>query len=404
MPEYDWILRGGRVIDPASGLDGIRDVAIANGSVAAIASDLDRRTAREVYDAAGQIVTPGLVDLHMHGYHLVTPLGIPVDHYCLGRGVTTAVDAGSSGSAAFPGFREFAVKTARTRVLAFVHISCAGLGYATIGSRTSVPGELESLRLADAEGCIETVEANRDIAVGVKIRLTAGLADAGRNEAEAYERALRAAGAVQLPLMVHHVMSTVPHSACPGRLRAGDIYTHCYHGSGATIVADGRPRPEVIEARERGVLFDVGHGQGSFNWTVAEICTRAGFWPDTISTDLHSGTCEGPAYDMPTVMTRLLHLGMPLAEVIRRSTIEPARAIGWERKIGSIAVGREADVAVFSLDDVDFDLEDCQSETRRVRQLLVPKAVWRAGEKSVTTQPHRPLGTRLGAALSVEYR
>ena len=123
----------------------------------------------------------------------------------------------------------------------------------------------------------------------------------------------------------------------------------------------------MIDARERGVFFDIGHGQGSFNWTVAEICAHEGFWPDTISTDIHSGTCEGPAYDMPTVMTRLLHVGMPLNEVIARSTIEPAKAIGWEDRIGTLDVGREADIAVFSVENVDLALEDCQSQLRSIK-------------------------------------
>jgi dihydroorotase len=143
----------------------------------------------------------------------------------------------------------------------------------------------------------------------------------------------------------------------------------------------------VIQARERGVLFDIGHGQGSFNWTVAEICAGEGFWPDTISTDIHSGTCEGPAYDMPTVMTRLLHVGMPLTEVVARSTFAPAKAIGWEDRIGTLGIGREADIAVFSVDAVDMHLEDCQSQLRRIHRRLVPRAVWRAGVAHPITQP-----------------
>ncbi len=138
-----------------------------------------------------------------------------------------------------------------------------------------------------------------------------------------------------------------------------------------------------------GFFFDIGHGQGSFNWTVAEICAREGFWPDTISTDIHSGTCEGPAYDMPTVMTRLLHVGMPLNEVIARSTIEPAKCIGWQDRIGTLGVGREADIAVFSVEDVDMALEDCQSQLRRIKRRIVPQAVWRAGVAHPITHPKR---------------
>jgi dihydroorotase len=379
MPLYDWLIHGGRVIDPASSTDAVRDIAVSGGRIALIAERIDSALARDTYDASGQIVTPGWVDLHMHGYHLATPLGIPTDHYCLGRGVTTAVDAGSAGSSTFPGLRAFAAEPARTRLLAFVHISCAGLAYATIGSKTSIPGELETLRLADLESCIECVEANRDLVVGVKIRLTASLAENGRNEAEAFKRALRAAEAVRLPLMVHHVLSSVAYADCPGLLRAGDIYTHCFHGHANGILDDSRLRDEVIAARERGVIFDTGHGQGSFDWRVAETCAQLGFPPDTISTDLHSGNCEGPAYDLPTVVSKMLHIGMPLVEAIRRVTLEPARAIAWHDRIGALAIGREADVAAFSMDETPKELEDCGGVMRTVQRRLVPKAVWRAG-------------------------
>jgi dihydroorotase len=248
---------------------------------------------------------------------------------------------------------------------------------------------LDLLKLADLKGCIDCGEANRDRIVGVKIRLSDSIADEGRNEVEAYRRALEAARALNLPLMVHHAFSVVPLADCPGKMIRGDIYTHCYHGFPSTIInpESRRVDPTVWQARERGVLFDIGHGQGSFNWTVGELSIQQGFWPDTISTDLHSGTCEGPAYDLPTVMTRLLHLGMPLNEVVRRCTIEPAKVVGWQDRIGSLSVGRDADVAVFALEEVDLQLEDCQSQMRRVRQQLTPQAVWRAGTPGSITRP-----------------
>ncbi|MBM3803060.1 MAG: amidohydrolase family protein [Acidimicrobiia bacterium] len=386
---YDWIIRGGRVIDPSNGIDASRDVAISAGRIAEVKEALDPLLAGAVFDARGLLVTPGLVDLHIHGYNRVTPLGIDVDHYCLGRGVTTAVDAGSAGCCTWPGFRAFAVDTSKTRLVAFLHISSAGLAFAGLGGDRSVPGELDLLKLADVEGCIECVEANRDRIVGVKIRLSDSIADDGRHEAEAYRRSLEAARALNLPLMVHHAFSTVPLGDCPGKMASGDIYTHCYHGFPSTIVdPESRKVGATVRlARERGVLFDVGHGQGSFNWTVGELCAQEAFWPDTISTDLHSGTCEGPAYDLPTVMTRLLHLGMPLNDVVRCTTVAPAKAIGWEERIGTLGVGREADVAVFALEDVDLELEDCQSQMRRIRRLLTPQAVWRAGTPYPITHP-----------------
>jgi len=389
MCKHDSIIRGGRVIDPANGVDAILDIGIRGGRIAAIQPSIDPELADTTCDASGKIVTPGLVDLHIHGYHLVSPISVPVDHYCLGRGVTTAVDAGSAGCGTFAGFRAFAIDRVKTRLLAFLNISCSGLAFGGLGGDDSVPGELDLLKLASVRGCIDCVEQNRDVLVGVKIRLSASIADEGRHEAEAYRRALEASQALRLPLMVHHALSTVSIDDCPGQMQTDDIYTHAYHGFTSSIVdsVTRKPHRAVIEARKRGVLFDIGHGQGSFNWTVAEICAREGFWPDTISTDLHSGTCEGPAYDMPTVMTRLLHVGMPLTEVVARSTFEPAKTIGWEDRIGTLGIGREADIAVFSVEAVDMVLEDCQSQLRKISQRLVPQAVWRAGVTHPITQP-----------------
>ena len=375
-------------MDPANQVDAQMDLCIRDGRISLLTRSARTESSDRRFDARGLLVVPGLIDLHMHGYEHVTPLGINVDHYCLGRGVTTAVDTGSAGCSTFQGFRTYACRPSRTRLLALLNISCAGLAFARLGGNKATPGELDLLELADLEGCIDCVNANRDLIAGVKIRLSASLADEGRNETEAYRRALAAARAVRLPLMVHHTLSTVSLADCPGKMAAGDIYTHTYHGFRSTIIRpDGQLDPAVRAARERGVLFDVGFGQGSFNWTVAELSFQQDFWPDTISSDLHSGTCEGPAYDLPTVMTKLLHLGLPLAEVIRRTTIEPARAIGWEERIGSLEVGREADVTVLSLDTVDTELEDCQSQLRRVRKRIRPRAVWRAGVPGRITSP-----------------
>jgi len=385
----DWLVRGGRVVDPANGLDGVRDVALRDGRIAAVAESIDPAGAREVFDARGLVVTPGLIDLHVHGYEHVTPLGIDIDRYCLGRGTTTAVDAGSAGCDTFPGFRAFAAERFRTRLLAFLHISRTGLSFAGLGGDSDTPGELESLRFANADDCAACIEANRDLLVGVKIRLSDSIADGGRHEAESYRRAREAARAAGVPLMVHHNFSTVPHEDCPGLLAPGDLWTHCYHGFPKTLVdpAARRLLPAAREAAERGVLFDLGHGQGSFNWTVAEIAVAEGFWPHTLSSDLHRGCAEGPCYDLPLVMSKLLHLGMRLGEVVRATTSSAAAAIGWGDRLGSLAPGREADLAVFALEDYDGPVEDCQSQLRRVRRLLRPRAVWRAGVPAGITAP-----------------
>jgi dihydroorotase len=312
---------------------------------------------------------------------------VDIDHYGLGRGVTTAVDAGSAGSDTFHGFRANAVEGSSTRVLAFLNISRVGLSV----RRADDGRELTHLERPDfisRVDCVDCIESNRDVIVGVKVLLSASLADDGRNEAKALREALDAAAATGAPLMAHHSLSTVSMDDCPGGMGAGDIYTHCYHGFESTII-DAHSRqvhPAVRAAREHGVLFDIGHGMGAFNWTVGELCAD-GFWPDTISTDVHTGSFEGPAYDMPAVMTRMLHLGMPLHEVIRCSTIAPAEAIGWSDRIGTLGVGREADVAVLAVDDVDMDLEDCQGQMRRISRRLTAHAVWRGGAAADITEP-----------------
>lgn len=388
-PSFDWLIRGGRVIDPANNVDEVADVAIRSGRIAAVGSNLDPSLAKHVYDARGKYVVPGLVDLHVHGFPHVTPTGIDVDEYCLRRGVTTAVDAGSAGYYTFPGFRAFAVEQFKTRLLAFVHIGGAGLVFAGLGGDAGSLGELDLLTVANVDQCVACGEENRDIVVGVKIRLSASCAADGRHEAEGFRRAEEAARQLGLPLMTHHSFSTVPLEDCPGNMKAGDIYTHCFHGFPSTIIdpETRRVHPVVKHARQEGVLMDIGNGQGSFTWTAAEIALGEGFLPDTISTDLHSGCAPGPAYDLPTVMTRLLHLGMSMQELVERTTINPARAIGWDDRIGTLGVGREADVTVLAVHDVDVELEDCQSQRRRIKQRIVADAVWRAGERFYTTLP-----------------
>ena len=390
MRVYDWIIQGGRVIDPANDVDGHFDIAIADGKIAVVGENLDVDLAAQVFDASGKLVTPGLVDLHTHTYNRVTPLGIDADHFCLGRGVTTAIDTGSAGYDTFPGFRKFAVEPAKTRLLAFLNISRIGLavGRSTAGDE---PGELEAIKLISRDKCVECARENEDIIIGVKVRLSASIADNGRNESAAYRQSREAAEELGLPLMTHHVFSSVPLEECPGTLRAGDIYTHCFHGFESTVIdlSSRQVHDVVLAAKSRGIRCDLGHGMGGFNYKVAETCIGAGIWPDSISTDMHTLTCDGPAYDMPTVMTKMIALGMPLVEVIRASTITPAQAICWGDRVGTLDTGREADIAVLSFDEIDMELEDTIGQMRRIERQLAAAAVWRAGEPGAITKPRQ---------------
>jgi dihydroorotase len=304
------LLHGGRVIDPSNGIDGELDVLIEDGKIVGVGRDLD---GQETFSCKGLLVVPGLVDIHVHGYQYATPLGIDVDDYCLGRGVTTAVDAGSAGATTLLGLRKYVMERCSTRLLSFLNISLHGLASAGC-SGFGQGGELDSLNQVSTEACMDTVLANRDIVVGIKVRLTADVSDNGKNEQEAYRRALLAAHQCGIPLMTHHTFSSIPLSSksadilsCPGSLVGGDIYTHCFHGYPSSIINQFTRDidPEVFNARKRGVLFDLGHGRGSFNWTVAEICAKSSFWPDTLSTDLHTECQDGPAYDLPTVMSKV---------------------------------------------------------------------------------------------------
>ncbi|XP_060078119.1 deacetylase Oant_2987-like [Ylistrum balloti] len=391
----DYIIRGGRVIDPKNEIDIIGDVAIHHGLVHSVGKGL-QITGKEEFNAEGCLITPGLIDGHVHCYQWATPLGINPDERCLSRGVTTVVDAGSSGYSTFPGLRKFIAERSETRVLCFLHIAAHGL--AAAGCSAGAPGgESDCLNQLDVTSCRDVVEQNRDMIVGVKARLSESITNQGKNEQEVFKRAMEVGRLCKVPVMCHHTLSTIPTQGrtvddclcCPRDMSPGDIYTHTYHAFTSTIIdpETGNILDDVIEARKKGVLFEVGHGQGSFSWTVAEMCAKRSFWPDIIGTDLHSGNQDGPVYDLPRVMTKLLHLGMPLCDVISAVTINTARAIGREGDIGSLSTGLEADVTVLKLETIDMDLEDSQSQTRRVHQWFSPVAVWRKGQRHAITKP-----------------
>ncbi|XP_059141750.1 deacetylase Atu3266-like [Physella acuta] len=386
---HDFVIRNGRVIDPALQINQVADVYVTNGRISRVGSPPEGSRIWSSVDASGCIVTPGLIDLHVHAYEHATPLGVNVDRMCLARGVTTVVDAGSSGSATFPGLRKFIAESSKTRVLSFLHIAQHGLASAGCVMKDA-GGECDSLNVLRVDECTKAINDNRDMIVGVKLRLAVPISDNGKNEEEAYRRALQAAKTCKVPLMVHHAISSIGHGpstagelTCPGDLGQGDIYTHCFHGHQSSILneATGEIDPSCIEAKKRGVLFDVGHGQGSFSWSVAEKCVAKNFLPDTISTDLHTGSMYGPAYDLPCVMTKMLHAGMALEDVIAAVTSTPARAVGKQHEIGQLGEGFTADITILKLEDVVENLEDCAGEVRTITKAFKPVAVYVGGEE-----------------------
>lgn len=369
----DLVIFGGTVIDPASGLHGRRDVAVQDGRVTAIAESIRGAGTREVLDASGLLVVPGLVDLHVHVYWGVADLAIRPGPNDLARGATTIVDAGSAGANTWPGFREYVIERFEGRILAFLNISA-------MGQIDPELGELHDLRFLMADRAAAVAAADRGRIVGIKVRLTESLT--GGNDVAALERAIEAGEAASVPVMVHIGDSVATIDQILGRLRPGDIVTHAFTDRRNGIFDDrGRVHASALEARTRGVRFDVGHGAGSFSFARAEAALAEGFAPDTISSDLHRFNVAGPVHDLVTTLSKLLHLGLPLEDVVAMGTAAPAAAIGRSGEVGSLAPGAEADIAVLALEEGAVALTDSFGVSVEARRRLVPVATYRAGRR-----------------------
>jgi dihydroorotase len=378
---YDLVIRNGRLIDPAAGLDGRFDVAFQAGRVAAVAPALDG-PALEDLDARDCIVAPGLIDLHVHIYAGVSHYGIAPDPTCLARGVTTAVDAGSAGAATFDGLRRYIIEVSATRLYALLNISRIGL---VTGAELDPPvGELDDLRHLNVPAAVRCIEANRDVILGVKLRLSANLAADGRNEKQALLLAREAADAVGLPIMIHTPKSSLGLPAILAEMRKGDILTHCFHAHASGILdGSGKVLPEATSALERGVLLDVGHGKGSFAYEIARSAMAQGVLPHTISSDLHRYNLEGPVFDLATTMSKFLHLGMELPEALRRVTATPAEVIRQTGELGTLRVGAVGDAVVLKLHEGQRPLADTVGRVEVVSQWLEPLCVIKAGQLAV---------------------
>lgn len=374
MAKYDLLIKGGTLIDPAQSVHAMRDVAFAQGIVAAVDEDIPRAQAESVVDASGQLVIPGMIDLHVHVFEGVSHYGIPPDPTCLAHGVTTVVDAGCAGADTFDGFRKYVIEVSATRILAQLNISSQGMISPLIG-------ELDDIKWANVSRALQAIERHRDVILGIKVRLTRNSIVGEAAGLKPLYLAREAADAAGLPIMVH------PNDAWCASLddvlavmKGGDILTHSYHGRATGILDEqGRVRRAVWEARERGVVFDVGHGAGSFNWQVCERALAQGFPPTTISSDLHTSSVRGPAYDLATCVTKFLHLGLMLDEAIARVTSAPAQVIGMADRIGTLRVGAWGDAAVMELQEGAFELMDCHQQVRLARQRFAPRGVIRGG-------------------------
>ena len=352
---YDLILKGGRVIDPSQKIDRVTDVAFSGGKVAKVGDGLTG--AADVRDVKGYIVTPGLIDLHTHVYWGGTSLGIDAEQFCRTSGVTTAIDTGSAGPGNFMGFRKHVIERSDVRILAYLHVSFAGIfGF----SKTVMVGESEEMRLMAPIEAVKVADANRDVIVGIKVRV--GRGSSGIHGVAPLDIALQAANEVGMPLMCHIDFPPPSYEEVVARLRPGDVLTHAFRPfPNAPMDHQGKVKKVVEEARGRGVMFDIGHGKGSFAFKTARAMLANGFYPDTISSDVHVICIDGPAYDQVTTLSKFLCMGMPLNDVIAASTVNAAMTL-QRPELGSFRPGCVGDATILAIRDGQFDYEDVVGE------------------------------------------
>jgi dihydroorotase len=371
--KYELVVANGDVLDPSQKLRGKRDIGIRYGQIAAIAPSIPADRAVQRIDVGGRLVTPGLVDLHTHLCpHL--GLGLPADELVPITCTTTAVSAGDAGWHTWGVFRHLALSGSRTRLFSFVHIASIGLAGGL------APGEMLNIEYANVDGCAKVVAENPDVVLGVKVRITDSVV--GQNGLEPLRRALRAA---ELAGKGVRVMCHI--GAAPGNLadlldllRPGDILTHAYSGAGNNTVQNGQLLSAARAAKQRGVIIDVGHGGGSFDFTVCEPAMQQGMAPDTISSDIHSVSINTPGYPtLPWVMSKFLALGMSLEDVVAKATIEPAKIIGRVPGLGTLQIGAPADLAIMEVVSGPVEFVDTRGNKRTGQQKLVPHLTIRGG-------------------------
>ena len=369
----DLVLKGGRVIDPASGRDETADIAFGDAKVTEIGHDLPAGHA-ETVDVRGMLVVPGLIDLHTHVYWGGTSLGVDATEVARRSGTTTFVDAGSAGPGIFHGFRRHVIEPSPLRIIPYLNVSFPGIF--AVSAAVSV-GECADLRLLDPRECMRVIRANRDLIAGVKVRV--GRNAGGASGVAPLDIALEVAEETRLPVMAH--LDNPPPSRLEvlARLRRGDILTHCFRPfPNAPVGEDGQIREEVLEARRRGVIFDIGHGSGSFGFRTAEKMLEAGFLPDVISSDVHAVSINGPAFDQLVTMSKFLCLGMEPTDVIRASTAVPATVLG-RSDIGRLEIGAAGDATVLELAEGDFEYRDVLGEVRTGRRRFTARGIVAAG-------------------------
>ncbi len=355
MP-YDLVVKNGRVLDPASGVDDVLDVAVKGNRIEEVAPDINASEASQVIDAEGLLVAPGFIDMHAHAFYLGDlGLGKDLEAACYPSGVTSLVDGGSAGAATFPGFREYIIEPSEIRIFSFLHISSIGLADIDVGESTY-------LTLHDPQRAADMANANRDVIFGIKVRQQAEVV--GENGIEPLRLAKQAAAlAGGLPVMVHVTHPPVPLVQILELLEPGDIVSHFLHGKANGILnEEGKIFSSVLRARENGIIFDVGHGRFHVSFEVARAAFKQGFLPDTISTDLTRGGRDGIVKDLAHTLSKFLNLGLDINTVIACATSNPARLLGKTDEIGTLKKGAFADIAIFELASGAFEFQDSEEE------------------------------------------
>jgi dihydroorotase len=372
--KFDLVIRGGEVIDPSQKLRGRRDIGIRFGVVEAIEAEIPAQRANRVLDASGKLVTPGLIDLHAHVYPYGSAIGIPADEMVPFQASTTVVSAGDAGANNFAAFRRHIVAQTRTRTYAFVHIANMGL------AGFPVP-ELFNINYADVGTAAKAVAENADMVLGIKVRMSENVID--KHGLEPLRRAIAACemAGTGAKVMCHigGVQSRELMAQILDSLRAGDILTHCYSGApnnagqGTNIVQEGKLLPAALSAKKRGVVFDIGHGGGSFDYTMAEPAIAQGAPPDTISADLHVFSDNSPGMPYLTwVMSKFLNMGFTLEQVIAMATINPARVINRNPRLGTLQKGAPGDVSILEVVNAPVRFVDTRKNERDGKVWLRP--------------------------------
>jgi dihydroorotase len=370
---HDLILRAGRLLDPGRNINCQADVAFSGGRISGIGEEIDGAQAAEARQIDGCFVVPGLIDLHTHVYWGGTSLGVDASAVARASGTTTFIDAGSAGPGNYAGFLRHVIEPSTPRILAFLNISFAGIfGF----SRSVMVGECADIRLLDVGEALRVAKENPATIVGIKVRV--GRIAGGASGIAPLEMAIEAAEELGLPVMVHIDLPPPNLREIFKRLRSGDILTHCFRPFPNAPLIGGRIREEALLARERGVIFDIGHGMGSLCFATARGMMEQGFLPDVISSDVHTLCIDGPAYDLLVTLSKFLAMGMPLGDLVERATLRPARAVR-RSELGVLQSGGLGDATVLAIEEGEYTYLDCTGEKMISDRRLVCKGCVVAG-------------------------